>query len=94
MGVPAPYYTIPSNNRELQHKRRIRTQTAIIPYQVINMVVMLVNRLSEKSEMSGTKKLSEDELAEEFAGAIQKSDKRATKPARAVSKSMREKYTF
>lgn len=57
-----------------------------------NMVIMLVNRLSERSEVSGLKKLSEDELVEELSESIRKSDMGATKPARAVSKSMREKY--
>lgn len=57
-----------------------------------NMVIMLVNRLSEKSEVSGLKKLSEDELVEELSESIRKSDMGATKPARTVSKSMREKY--
>lgn len=57
-----------------------------------NMVIMLVNRLSEKSEMNGLKRLGEDELAEELSESIRKSDMGATKPARAVSKSMREKY--
>lgn len=57
-----------------------------------NMVTMLVNRLSEKSEMNGLKKLSEDELVKELSESIQKSDMGATKSARAVSKSMREKY--
>ena len=36
--------------------------------------------------------LSEDELVKELIESIQKSDKGATKPARIVSKSMREKY--
>lgn len=57
-----------------------------------NMVTMLVNRLSEKSEMNGLKKLSEDELVKELSESIKKSDMRETKSARAVSKSMREKY--
>ncbi len=57
-----------------------------------NMVTMLVNRLSEKSEMNGLKKLSEDELVKELSESIKKSDMGATKSARAVSKSMREKY--
>lgn len=59
-----------------------------------NMVIMLVNRLSEKSEVSGLQKLSEDELVKELSESIDKSDMGATKPARAVSKSMREKYAF
>ena len=57
-----------------------------------NMVIMLVNRLSEKSEMNGRKKLSEDDLVEELSESIKKSDLGATKSAKAVSKSMREKY--
>lgn len=57
-----------------------------------NMVIMLVNRLSEKSEASGLKRLSEDELIQELSESIRKSDMEATKPARVVSKSMREKY--
>lgn len=57
-----------------------------------NMVIMLVNRLAEKSEAIGLKKLSEDELVEELSESIRKSNMGATKSARAVSKSMREKY--
>ncbi|WP_456109036.1 hypothetical protein [Roseburia hominis] len=57
-----------------------------------NMVIMLVNRLSEKSEASELKRLSEDELVEELSESIRKSDMGATKSVRAVSKSMREKY--
>ena len=56
-----------------------------------NMVIMLVNRLSEKSEASELKRISEDELVE-LSESIRKSDMGATKSARAVSKSMREKY--
>ena len=36
--------------------------------------------------------LSEDELVKELAESIQKSDQGETKPARTVSKSMRENY--
>lgn len=57
-----------------------------------NMVIMLVDRLSEKSEGNGLRRLSEDELVKELTESIQKSDKGATKPARTISKSMREKY--
>ena len=57
-----------------------------------NMVIMLVDRLSEKSEGNGLRRLSEDELVKELTESIQKSDKGVTKPARTVSKSMREKY--
>lgn len=57
-----------------------------------NMVIMLVDRLSEKSEENGLRRLSEDELVKELTESIQKSDKGATKPARTISKSMREKY--
>lgn len=59
-----------------------------------NMVIMLVNRLSEKSEASGLKKLTEDELVEELSESIKKSDMGATKSARVVSKNMREKYAL
>ena len=57
-----------------------------------NMVIMLVNRLSEKSEISGLAKLSEDELIEELSESIKKSNMGATKSAKAVSESMRKKY--
>ena len=39
-----------------------------------NMVIMLVNRLSEKSEKFGLQKLSEDELVEQLSDSIKKSD--------------------
>lgn len=57
-----------------------------------NMVIMLVDRLSEKSEGNGLRRLSEDELVKELTESIHKSDRGVTKPARTVSKSMREKY--
>lgn len=57
-----------------------------------HMVIMLVNRLSEKSEINGLKRLSENELVEELSASIRKSNMGATKSARAVSKSMRGKY--
>lgn len=57
-----------------------------------NMVIMLVNRLCEKSEAGGLNKLSEEELVEELAESVRKSDRGETKPAQAVSKNMREKY--
>ncbi len=57
-----------------------------------NMIIMLVNRLSEKSETGGFEKLSEDALAETLSESIRKSDMGATKPAGTVSKSMRKKY--
>ena len=57
-----------------------------------NMVIMLVDRLSEKSDGNGLSRLSEDELVKELTESIQKSDRGVTKPARTVSKSMREKY--
>lgn len=58
-----------------------------------NMVIMLVNRLSEKSEIGGLQKLSEDEIVEQLSESIRKSDMGATKSAREVSKRMRDKYT-
>ncbi|MCI7322401.1 MAG: hypothetical protein MR508_03680 [Lachnospiraceae bacterium] len=57
-----------------------------------NMVIMLVNRLSEKSEIGGLQKLSEDEIVEQLSESIRKSDMGATKSAREVSKRMRDKY--
>ncbi len=55
-----------------------------------NMVIMLVNRLSEKSKAGALKRLSEDELVEELAVSIRKSDAGSKRSARAVSKSMKE----
>lgn len=57
-----------------------------------NMVIMLVNRLSKKSEMGDLQKFSEDELVEQLSESIKKSDMGETKPAREVSRSMRGKY--
>lgn len=48
-------------------------------------------KIKEMSEASGRKRLSEDELVEELSESIRKSDIGATKPARVVSKCMREK---
>ena len=48
-------------------------------------------KIKEMSEASELKRLSEDELVEELSESIRKSDMGATKPARAVSKNMREK---
>ena len=56
------------------------------------MVIMLVNRLSEKNETMTLKRLNEDELVEELAESIRKSDMGATKSARSVSESIRKKY--
>lgn len=56
------------------------------------MVIMLVNRLSEKNETMTLKRLNEDELVEKLAESIRKSDMGATKSARSVSESMRKKY--
>ena len=43
-------------------------------------------------EENGMKRLSENELVEELSASIRKGDIGATKSARSVSKSMREKY--
>ena len=48
-------------------------------------------KIKEMSEAGELKRLSEDELVEELSESIRKSDMGATKPARGVSKSMREK---
>lgn len=37
-----------------------------------NMVIMLVNKLSEKPENNGLKRLSENELVEELSASIRK----------------------
>jgi hypothetical protein len=57
-----------------------------------NMVIMLVNRLSEKSEVNGLQKFSEDELVEQLTASMEKSNNGETKPAHEVAKQMREKY--
>ena len=57
-----------------------------------NMVIMLVNRLSEKSESHGLQKFSEDELVEQLTDSMEKSNKGEIKSAREISKQMREKY--
>ena len=57
-----------------------------------NMVIMLVNRLSEKSESNGLQKFSEDELVEQLTASMEKSNKGETKSAREVAKQMRERY--
>lgn len=59
-----------------------------------NMVIMLVNRLSMKTETDDFSRFSEDELVEQLTDSIKKSDLGATKPAREVSKCMREKYAI
>ena len=63
-----------------------------LPVEDYNMVIMLVDRLSEKSEINGLKRLSENELVEELSSSIEKSNMGETKSAREVSKSLREKY--
>lgn len=57
-----------------------------------NMVIMLVNRLSEKTEKGNIQRYSENELVEELSESIKKSNDGATKSAREVSKNMRKKY--
>ena len=58
------------------------------------MVIMLVERLAEKSEMSALRRLDEDELVEELSDSIRKSNMGETKSAKVVSKRMREKYAL
>ena len=57
-----------------------------------NMVIMLVNRLSEKPEKDGLKKLGEDELVEQLSESIRRSEMGVTKSAKEVSQRMRDKY--
>jgi hypothetical protein len=57
-----------------------------------NMVIMLVNRLSEKSEVNGLQRFSEDELVEQLTASMEKSNNGETKSAQEVAKQMRAKY--
>ena len=59
-----------------------------------NMVIMLVNRLSEKSENCALEKMGEDELVEQLSDSIRKSNLGLTKSAKEVSRSMRDKYAI
>ena len=59
-----------------------------------NMVIMLVNRLSEKSENGEMKRMSEDELVEQLSDSIRKSNMGLTKSVREVSRSMRHTYAM
>lgn len=55
-----------------------------------NMVVMLIDRLSSRTE--GFEKKSADEIVAELTQSMKKSDLGYTKPARSVSLKMKEKY--
>ena len=55
-----------------------------------NMIVLLVDRLEQNSH--AFPKLSEDELVEELSHSIEKSNNGHTRPARQISREMREKY--
>ena len=55
-----------------------------------NMIVMLIDRLSEHTDNFRT--LTEDELVAELSQSIVRSDQGSTKPARQVSEEMRQKY--
>ena len=55
-------------------------------------IAELTAKIEGLSAENGLRRLSEDELVKELTESIQKSDKGVTKPARTVSKSMREKY--
>ena len=57
-----------------------------------NMVIMLVERLSENTGIDEMRKLSEDALVEELSKSIEKSDTGATQSALMVSDRMRKKY--
>lgn len=59
-----------------------------------NMVIMLVNRLSEKPENCELEKMSENELVEQLSDSIRKSNMGLTKSARDVSRCMRDKYAM
>ena len=55
-----------------------------------NMVVMLIDRLSSRTE--SFEKKSADEIVEELTQSMKKSDLGYTKSARSVSSKMKEKY--
>ena len=55
-----------------------------------NMVVMLINRLTEQYD--SFIQLSEDEMVAQLQSSIERSDQGYTKPARYVSEVMRRKY--
>ena len=59
-----------------------------------NIVISLVDRLSENTDNDGLKKLSEDELVKELTESIQKSNQGQTKTAKDVSARMRNKYAI
>jgi hypothetical protein len=58
------------------------------------MVIMLVNRLSDKSEAVGLERFSEEKIVEQLTKSMEKSNRGETKSAREVSKKMREKYAI
>lgn len=57
-----------------------------------NMVVMLIDRLSSRTE--NFEKKSADEIVAELTQSVKKSDLGYTKSARGVSSKMREKYAI
>lgn len=57
-----------------------------------NIVVTLINRLLEKQEE--LQRLSSEQIVDEMAASIGKSDEGYTKSAREVSKEMRAKYAL
>ena len=59
-----------------------------------NIVISLVDRLSENTDNNGLKKLSEDELVKELTESIQKSNQGQTKTAKDVSARMRNKHAI
>lgn len=59
-----------------------------------NLVIMLVNSLSEKNINKNMKKYSEDELVAELTESIRKSDNGDTVSAKELSKKMRERYAI
>ena len=58
------------------------------------MVITLVNRLSEKTEVNELPRLSEDQLVEQLTESIRRSDLGETNSAKEVSMSMRKKYAI
>ena len=71
-------------------KAELTTKIQGLSVEYYNMVVMLIDRLSSRTE--GFEKKSADEIVEELTQSAKKSDLGYTKPARSVSSKMREKY--
>ena len=68
----------------------LTTKIESLSVEDYNMVVMLIDRLSSRTE--SFEKKSADEIVEELTQSMKKSDLGYTKSARSVSSKMKEKY--